>query len=70
MKHAKRQPDGKRPLEDQDVGGWTMLKWILLERYDGMEWTGSTWLKIRTVEGSCEHSNEPSGSIKCSEVLE
>jgi hypothetical protein len=23
--------------EDQDVGGWTILKWIL-ERYDGMEW--------------------------------
>jgi hypothetical protein len=22
------------------------------------------------VEGSCEHSNEPSGSIKCWEVLE
>jgi hypothetical protein len=25
--------------EDQDVGGWTILKWIL-ERYDGMEWIG------------------------------
>jgi hypothetical protein len=25
-------------LEDQDVGGWTILKWIL-ERYDGMVWT-------------------------------
>jgi hypothetical protein len=23
--------------EDQDVGGWTILKWIL-ERYDVMEW--------------------------------
>jgi hypothetical protein len=22
------------------------------------------------VEGSCEHGNEPSGSIKCREVLE
>jgi hypothetical protein len=22
-------PEGKRPLEDQDVGGWTILKWIL-----------------------------------------
>jgi hypothetical protein len=27
-------------LEDQDVGGWTLLKWIL-ERYDEMVWTGS-----------------------------
>jgi hypothetical protein len=23
--------------EDQDVGGWTILKWIL-ERLDGMDW--------------------------------
>jgi hypothetical protein len=23
--------------EDQDVGEWTILKWIL-ERYDGMKW--------------------------------
>jgi hypothetical protein len=28
-------PEGKRPLGRQDVGGWTILKWIL-ERYDGM----------------------------------
>jgi hypothetical protein len=30
------KPEGKRPLEDQDVGGWTILKWIL-ERQDGMD---------------------------------
>jgi hypothetical protein len=23
--------------EDQDVGGWTILKWML-ERWDGMDW--------------------------------
>jgi hypothetical protein len=28
------KPEGKRPLEDQDVGGWTVLKWIL----DRMDW--------------------------------
>jgi hypothetical protein len=22
------KPDGKRPLEDQHVGGWTVSKWI------------------------------------------
>jgi hypothetical protein len=22
-------PEGKRPLGGQDVGGWTILKWIL-----------------------------------------
>jgi hypothetical protein len=26
--------------EDQDVGGWTILKWIL-ERQNGMVWNGS-----------------------------
>jgi hypothetical protein len=25
--------------EDQDIGGWTILKWIL-ERYDWMVWIG------------------------------
>jgi hypothetical protein len=38
------KPEGKRP---QDVGGWTILKWIL-ERQDGMVWTGSIWLRIGT----------------------
>jgi hypothetical protein len=32
-KHAYRilvgKPEGERPLEDQDVDGWTILKWIL-----------------------------------------
>jgi hypothetical protein len=23
------KPERKRPLEDQDVGGWIILKWIL-----------------------------------------
>jgi hypothetical protein len=26
---------------------------------------GLVWLRIGTMEGSCEHGNEPSGSIKC-----
>jgi hypothetical protein len=33
--------------EDQDVGGWTILKWIL-ERQDAMEWIGLEWLRIGT----------------------
>jgi hypothetical protein len=32
---------------NQDLGGWTILKWIL-ERYDGMVGTGLNWLRIRT----------------------
>jgi hypothetical protein len=23
------KPEGKRPLDNQEVGGWIMLKWIL-----------------------------------------
>jgi hypothetical protein len=45
------------------------FKWIL-EKYDGRVWTGSIWLRIETSGGSCEHGNEPLGSIKCLEVLE
>jgi hypothetical protein len=34
--------------EDQDVGGWTILKWIL-EKWDGM--VGLIWLRIGTSGG-------------------
>jgi hypothetical protein len=36
--------------ENQDVGGWTILKYIL-ERQDGMLWTGSIWFRIGTSGG-------------------
>jgi hypothetical protein len=29
--------------EDEDVGGWTISKWI-----DGMVWIGLIWLRIGT----------------------
>jgi hypothetical protein len=31
--------------EDQDVGGWAILNWVL-QRYDGMIWIGLIWLRI------------------------
>jgi hypothetical protein len=31
-------------------------------------WSSMDWTDL--VEGSCEHGNEPLGSIKCGEVLE
>jgi hypothetical protein len=34
-----------------------------------MDWIGLAQDR-GSVEGSCEHGNEPSGSIKCSEVVE
>jgi hypothetical protein len=32
--------------EDEDIGGWTILKWIL-----EIGWTGSIWLRIGTSGG-------------------
>jgi hypothetical protein len=36
--------------EDQDVGGWITLKWILV-RQDWLVWTGFIWLSTGTSEG-------------------
>jgi hypothetical protein len=41
------KPEGKRPLRNQDVGGWIILRGIL-ERWDGVMWTGLFWLRIGT----------------------
>jgi hypothetical protein len=46
------------------IGRRIILKWIL-ERQDGVVLTGLIWLRIGTSEGSYEHGNDPSGSIKC-----
>jgi hypothetical protein len=35
-----------------------------------IEWGGMDWIDLAEVEGSYEYGNEPSGSIKCWEVLE
>jgi hypothetical protein len=42
--------EGKRPLENQDVGGWIVLKWAL-ERHCEVLWSGLIWLRIRTSGG-------------------
>jgi hypothetical protein len=36
--------------ENLDVGGWTILKWIL-KRYNGMVWIGLIWLRMETGGG-------------------
>jgi hypothetical protein len=33
-------------------------------------WGSMDWIDLAQNRGSCEHDNEPSGSIKCWEVLE
>jgi hypothetical protein len=47
-------------LEDTNVDGWIILRWIF-RKWDVGIWTGSSWLRKGT--GKC--GNEPSGSIKC-----
>jgi hypothetical protein len=42
--------EGKRPLGRHDVGGRIILEWIL-ERKDGVVWTGLIWLRIGTSGG-------------------
>jgi hypothetical protein len=41
-----------------------------LREIGGMVWTGSIWLRVGTGAGLLLIGNEPSGSIKCWEVLE
>jgi hypothetical protein len=57
------QSDGKRQL------GRPRHK--LEERQDAVLWSGFIWLRIGTSGGgTCEHGNEPSGSIKSWIILE
>jgi hypothetical protein len=60
--------EGKRPL------GRPRRRWMdnikIDLRRDGVVWTGLMGLRIGRAEGSCEHGNGPSGSIKCWEVIE
>jgi hypothetical protein len=45
------KPEGKRPLGNLDVRGRIILEGIL-QRYDGVVWTGLIWLRIATSGGS------------------
>jgi hypothetical protein len=62
--------EGKRPL------GRSRRRWEDNIRMDLREivWGGMDWINLAQdrdpLEGSCEHGNEPSGSIKCWEILE
>jgi hypothetical protein len=44
------KPEGKSPLQDQEVGGWAILNWIS-ERQNGMAWIGLMWLRIGASGG-------------------
>jgi hypothetical protein len=47
-------------LEDTDFDGKIIFK------YTFKKWSGSVWIGL-TCGKSCEHTNEPMGSIKCGE---
>jgi hypothetical protein len=49
------------------VGERIMFEWILEIGWGGMDWID---LAQGPVEGACKHGNEPSGSIKCLEILQ
>jgi hypothetical protein len=49
--------------------GRIVLQWIS-EKYEGILWSGIIWPRTWAVKGSCEPSNETSGSIKYLEILE
>jgi hypothetical protein len=44
------KPEVNRSLENLDVGGSIILKW-LVEKQDEVVWTGSIWLRIRNSCG-------------------
>jgi hypothetical protein len=56
-------------LEDPGIDGSIILRWII-RKWDVRALTGSMWLRIRTVGGTCECGNEHSGSIKCGEFVD
>jgi hypothetical protein len=58
------KPEGKRPL-----GRPRILKWILWKQ-GGAAWIGFIWLRIGTGGGSCDHRNDPSGSVESGEFLD
>jgi hypothetical protein len=62
------KPEGKRPQ------GRPRRRWENNIRMDlrDIGWGGMEWIDLaqdRAMEGSCEHGNEPPGSIKCWEIL-
>jgi hypothetical protein len=58
----------RKPEEERSLGRprWSWednIKWILKKQIVRI-WTEFIWLKKRSSKVSCEHSNQPLGSIK------
>ena len=63
------KPEGKKHLEDPDVDGRIILRWIF-RKWDVRSWTELIWLRIGTGAGIGKCGNEPSSSIKCGEFFD
>jgi hypothetical protein len=63
---------GKRLFGRLGVDWIIIVKWILENRVEGCELDSDSdsWFRTGTLKGSCEHVNEPSGSIKGEEFLD
>jgi hypothetical protein len=60
------RPEGRRPLERPRCRWEDNIKMDLREIGFGEV----DWIHWAQVAGSCEHGDEPSGSIKCGEFLD
>jgi len=47
-----------------DLSGRIILKWVL-KKFDGKQWIGFVYLKIRTSGGCCDFGNEIPLFIEC-----
>jgi hypothetical protein len=56
-------------LGDPGVNGRIILRQIFRNWGVGL-WTGSIWLRIEQVAGTCKCGNEPSCSKKCGEIFD
>jgi hypothetical protein len=63
------RPEGRRPLGRPRRRWEDNIKIDLREiGFGDVDWIH--WAQDRQVAGSCEHGNEPSGSIKCGKFLD
>ena len=63
------EPEEKSPLVRPTVDGRIIFKWIF-KKWAGGHGRDGSGSGQGQVEGCCECGNEPSGSIKCREVLD
>ena len=68
-RHLLEKPEERNHLGDPGVDGRIIFRWIFRKCYVGA-WTGSIWLSVGRGDGTCECGNEPSGYVKCGEVVD